>query len=74
MLGAKIKRYLDDNGIKQTYLAQKLGLFDSTVSDMLSGKRNITAVEYYKICKAINVPMEKFVEEELEAEVMKKVN
>lgn len=63
MLGAQIKRYLDENGIKQTFLAQKIGTFDSTMSDILSGKRNITAVEYYQICKALNVPMEKFIEE-----------
>ena len=68
MLGARIKKYLDDNGIKQTFLARKIGTFDSTMSDILSGKRNITAEEYYLICKALNVQMEKFVEEELTAE------
>jgi transcriptional regulator with XRE-family HTH domain len=68
MLGARIKKYLDDNGIKQTFLAQRIGTFDSTMSDILNGKRNITAEEYYLICKALNVPMEKFVEEDLAAE------
>ena len=68
MLGARIKNYLDDNGIKQSFLAEKLGTFNSTMSDMLNGKRNITAIEYYQICKSLNVPMEKFVEEELTAE------
>lgn len=68
MLGARIKKYLDDKGIKQSFLARKIGTYDSTMSDILSGKRNITAEEYYLICKALDVPMEKFVEEEMTAE------
>ena len=65
MLGARIKKYLDDNGVKQKFLAQKVGVFDSTMSDILNDKRNITAKEYYFICKALGVSMEKFVEEDL---------
>lgn len=67
MLGKIIKKYLDANGVKQTFLAQKLGIPDSAVSDMLNGKRNIMATEYYLICKALGVSTDLFFED-VEAE------
>lgn len=63
MIGAKIKAYLVENGIKQTFLAEKTGLTDSVISDICTKGRRIDCVEYYKICKALNVPLEKFLEE-----------
>ena len=60
MVGAKIKEYLIQNGIKQTFLAEKTGLTDSIVSDICSKNRKIDCIEYYKICKALNVPLETF--------------
>lgn len=60
MVGKKIKKYLDDNGIKQTFLAKKSGLTDSIVSDICIHDRKIDCVEYYKICNALNVPLEFF--------------
>lgn len=63
MLHEKIKRYLIENGIKQTFLAEKLSLPDSTISDMLNGYRKIDAVEYHLICNALRVPLEYFFEE-----------
>lgn len=62
-LGPKIKQYLVDCGIKQTFLAQKLGLPDPAISDMLGGNRKINADEYYLICKALGVNMSYFYEE-----------
>lgn len=64
MLHEKIKKYLIDHGIKQTFLAEKLGIADPVVSDMLSGQRKISAVEYYQICQALKVPLEYFFEED----------
>lgn len=62
MVGARIKDYLSENGIKQTFLAEKTGLSNSQVSDICSNDRKIDCVEYYKICKALNVPLETFLE------------
>lgn len=66
MVGKRIKEYLDQNGIKQTFLAKKAGLTDSVVSDICTKGRKIDVVEYYKICKALNVPLETFLEEQEE--------
>lgn len=62
MVGARIKDYLAQNGIKQTYLAEKTGLTPSQVSDICIHDRKIDCVEYYKICKVLNVPLETFLD------------
>ena len=60
-IGEKIKAYLVENGIKQTFVAKQSGLPDSTISDILNKGRRIEIIEYWKICGALNVPMEYFV-------------
>ena len=63
MLGAKIRNYIDENGIKMTFLAEKAGLPYSVIVDICNKDRKIDVVEYYKICKALGVPFETFLEE-----------
>lgn len=63
MVGKRIKEYLISNGIKQAFIAEKTGLTPMAVSDICNGCRKIDIVEYYKICKALNVPLETFVKE-----------
>ncbi len=63
MVGKRIKEYLVSNGIKQAFIAEKTGLTPMAVSDICNGGRKIDIVEYYKICKALNVPLETFVKE-----------
>lgn len=60
MVGARIKNYLADNGIKQNFLAEKTGLSPNAISDICIHDRKIDCVEYYKICKALNLPLEYF--------------
>ena len=66
MVGKKIKQYLTDNGIKQKFLAQKAGLSDAVISAICQGERKIDVIEYHKICKALNVSMDLFVEDDEE--------
>lgn len=63
MIGAKIKEYLIENGIKQTFLAQKAGLTDSIISDICIHDRKVDCIEYYRICKALNVPLDFFLKD-----------
>lgn len=63
MLGAKIKSYLDDNGIKYTHVSEKTGLSMNVLSPMLNEKRDIKATEYFIICNALGVPLAKFAEQ-----------
>jgi len=61
MVGAKIKDYLQRNGIKQTFLAEKTGLSNSQISDICNHDRKIDCIEYYRICKALDVPLGMFI-------------
>lgn len=63
MVGKRIKEYLVSNGIKQTFVAEKTGLTTMVISDICNNGRKIDIVEYYKICKALNVPLKTFLEE-----------
>jgi transcriptional regulator with XRE-family HTH domain len=63
MVGKRIKEYLVSNGIKQTFVAEKTGLSTMVISDICNKDRRIDCMEYYKICKALNVPLETFLEE-----------
>lgn len=60
MIGAKIKSFLQERGIKQTFLAEKTGMTNSIISDICNNDRKVECVEYYKICKALNLPLEYF--------------
>lgn len=66
MVGKKISEYLVANGIKQTFLADKTGMTSSVISDICNSKRKIDCIEYFKICKALNLPLEYFMPTETE--------
>lgn len=64
MVGTNISNYLQEKGIKQNYLADKIGCPQSRLSRILNNISKIDCVTYYKICKALDVEMERFMEEE----------
>ncbi len=51
----KLNAYVNENDIKQIYIAQKTGLDEDTVSDMLNGNRQILADEFLMICIALDI-------------------
>ena len=64
MIGLRIKEYLVQNGIKQSFLSEKTGMAPSVISDICTGKRkDLGVVDYYKICNALGVSMDFFVED-----------
>lgn len=62
MIGAKIRAYLEERGIKQSFLVDKTGLSACAISDICLGNRKIDCMEYFKICRALGVPLETFFE------------
>lgn len=62
MVGKRISEYLAENGMKQNFLAEKTGMTASVISDICNSKRKIDCIEYYKICKALNLPLEYFMQ------------
>lgn len=65
MVGQRIKAYLADNGIKQSFLSEKTDIPAPILSAILSGDRRIEIMEYYKICTALKVDMNMFVSAEV---------
>ena len=72
MLGNKIKDYMDENGIKYSFLSSKTGIPMNILSPMLNEKREIKAVEYFSICNALGVSLESFADSSGKATVQAK--
>ena len=60
MKGSDIKKYLIENGIKQSYLSEKTGIPSPILNMILNDNRKIEANEYMRICDALGVPLEQF--------------
>ena len=60
MVRDAIKQYLYENGIKQSYLAKKIGMSAPTLSALLNGKRSFEIEEYVSICNALELPFDFF--------------
>lgn len=63
MVGIRIKEYLKGHGIKMSFVAEKIGVTPVRMAQILSAK-NIGCLTYYKICRALDVPYESFLDEE----------
>ena len=57
MITANIKAYLENNGIKQSFLSEKTGIPTTTLNATLNGNRKIQIEEYFSICEALNVKL-----------------
>ena len=60
MKGSQIKEYLQEKGIKQSFVAEKTGIPRPILSMILNDQRRIEVNEYMRICDAIGVSMEFF--------------
>lgn len=64
MVAGKIREYLQNNGIKQTWLAEQLDLPVTTFSGIINGKTTMKADMFIQICKILNVRPELFSDDE----------
>lgn len=60
MEGNDIKKYLDSNGIKQSFLSEKTDMPASILNLMLNNNRKIEINEYIKICEVLELPLDYF--------------
>ena len=60
-VGLKIKDYIVENGIKQSYLAKVTNISESKLNLTLNGKRRLKFEEYEVICWCLGVNTDKFV-------------
>ena len=61
-VGQKIKSYLEDNGITQTFVANRTGIPVQKLNLSLNGNRRLGFGEYELICGALSVGTDKFLE------------
>ncbi len=59
-VGIKIKKYLDDHKITQTYLSEKSGLQLPKLNLALNGHRRLTFTEYAVICGVLGLNTDYF--------------
>lgn len=60
MSGQLISQYLQNNGIKQRWLAEQLGITESRLSLILAQKAPLDAEILFKICDTLGVSSELF--------------
>lgn len=53
MVGAYLKLYMKEKGIKQSYVAEKVNLSPQILGAVLKGQRKLEVSEYYSICAAM---------------------
>jgi len=51
--GQKVKKYLTERGIMQSWLAKKIGMSNSEMSDILAGKKEFRIDKYLLACEAL---------------------
>ena len=56
----KISDYIKQNGIKQTFIADRCGWTKQKLHYLLHGKNRITVEDYEAICEALSVPFDFF--------------
>lgn len=60
-LGAAIKEYINEHGLKQKTIAEKSGFTVQTFNAVMNGQRKLEATEYFKVCDALGVSLDYFV-------------
>lgn len=55
-----MKKYLDENGIKYSFLSEKTGMPMNILSPLLNGKRKMSVEEYFMICEALGLSVDTF--------------
>ena len=58
----RIKEYIESNGLKQTFVAEKSGIDIATLNAILNGKIRLTVDRLKLICEALDVKPEFFLD------------
>lgn len=62
MVAKNIKDYLKAKGIRQTWLAEQLGIPNTTLNGYFSGLAQLKADMFVEICQILGEPPETFTE------------
>lgn len=61
-VGLKIKKYLEDNGISQSFLSRRTGIELPKLNLALNANRRLTFTEYEQICWVLGVGVDTFIQ------------
>lgn len=61
MVKENIVKYLKNNGIKQSFVADSIGLSRAAMSSLVKGERDLDVEEYVKICDLLKVNYDFFI-------------
>lgn len=50
-----LSEYIEIRGIRQAFIARKIGMNKNALSNTLAGRRKLLADEYIKLCDALDV-------------------
>lgn len=59
----KLKQFLEENGITQSFVSEKTGIAASTLSEIFNGKRKLYIERLVAICRAIGQNPSLFIDE-----------
>ena len=54
LLTERINKAVEESGMKQKAIAERMGISEQVLSAIMTGKRKIYADEFFKLCAAIN--------------------
>ena len=55
MVNERVCKAVADSGMKQKYIAERIGVSEPTFSAILAGKRKIDVDEFFGICEALTM-------------------
>lgn len=58
--GEVIRKYITDNGIKQNFVAEKIGMTPEILRRSIEGQRKLKADELIAICQLLSLTIEDF--------------
>lgn len=61
MVRENIVKYLKNNGIKQSFIADHIGISRAAMSSLAKGERDLDIEEYVKICDLLKVNYDFFI-------------
>ncbi|MFR7638609.1 MAG: helix-turn-helix domain-containing protein [Allobaculum sp.] len=56
----ELKDFIESKGLKQRYISEQAEIDETRLSRILAGKSKCTAEEYFRICRVLKVPYERF--------------
>lgn len=62
------KNYLEENGYKQKFIAAKADITETTLSEILTGRRKCSLENYVNFCRVLGLPFGQFIDTATSAE------